>query len=530
MRLLLTCLAVLVLPAACRAQEPPAAINAVPPAGPVHAAVFEGTWYPGDAGELKTLIASLLGRAAVEVKAEGMKPRLIIAPHAGAPFCWDVAARAFKYIEGQKYDAVILLGCAHRNRIDGAAVYGSGTFANCLGPVPVEAALAATLVAAEPRIKDLPRAHTNEHSLEILVPFIQEIIGPVPIMPVLFGQGDRDLPAAAARALASAIQGRDVLVVVSTDLSHFPSAVDARKVDGRTVGSWRTRDPAEIRKVSVEQMAAGIPGLECTACGEEAVVAGFELARLAGWQELIITGTGNSAAVSGDSERTVGYASAVILGPAAAAPAAAPVPQPATPAATPETGKGDPMSTELFSEASKQELLAIARAAVTAAAGGQPPPSTAVTNPQLQAAMGCFVTLKKQGDLRGCIGRFEASQPLFMTVREMGRASATQDTRFDPVVPGEVAGLLIEISVLTPMRRIRDARKEFVLGKHGIYIRKGFHSGTYLPQVATEHHMSFEEFMSSCCANKAGLAPDAWEKDPGVELYTYEAVVFGEGE
>jgi hypothetical protein len=139
---------------------------------------------------------------------------------------------------------------------------------------------------------------------------------------------------------------------------------------------------------------------------------------------------------------------------------------------------------------------------------------------------GAFVTLKKYGNLRGCIGRFDASEPLYKVVQEMAVASSTQDYRFKPVEAGEVSELEMEISVLTPMRHINSV-DEFQLGKHGIYIRKGNRSGTFLPQVAAETGWTREEFIGHCSQDKAGIGWNGW-KD--AELYIYEAIVFGEKE
>ena len=131
--------------------------------------------------------------------------------------------------------------------------------------------------------------------------------------------------------------------------------------------------------------------------------------------------------------------------------------------------------------------------------------------------------------MRGCIGRFMASDPLWKVVREMAIASATQDIRFVGMQlrPEEFPVLRIEISVLSPLRRISDPAKEVELGKHGIYIRQGMRSGCFLPQVATETGWTKEEFLSNCCAGKAGLPANAW-RDPHSEVYVFTAEVFGE--
>jgi hypothetical protein len=139
---------------------------------------------------------------------------------------------------------------------------------------------------------------------------------------------------------------------------------------------------------------------------------------------------------------------------------------------------------------------------------------------------GAFVTLKEKGELRGCIGRFTSEEPLYQVIREMAVAAATQDTRFTPVTGSEIPGLEIEISVLSPMKKIHSI-DEIILGKHGIYIKKGWASGTFLPQVATETGWTREEFLGHCSRDKAGIGWNGW-KDADIFIYTAE--VFAENE
>jgi hypothetical protein len=174
----------------------------------------------------------------------------------------------------------------------------------------------------------------------------------------------------------------------------------------------------------------------------------------------------------------------------------------------------------------KATLLALARRTVEAYVtdGSVPAVDQADLSTPLTTPCGAFVTLTKHEALRGCIGRFDAPDPLYRVVQQMAIASATQDSRFNPVEPGELRDLEIEISVLTPMRKIASI-EEFQLGKHGIYIRKGMRSGTFLPQVATETGWTREEFLGHCAQDKAGIGWDGW-KD--ADLYVYEALVFSE--
>ena len=135
---------------------------------------------------------------------------------------------------------------------------------------------------------------------------------------------------------------------------------------------------------------------------------------------------------------------------------------------------------------------------------------------------GAFVSLHKHGRLRGCIGHFGEAVPLHEIVAAMARAAAFEDPRFMPVSKDELDDIDIEISVLTPMRRIQSL-DEFELHRHGIYIKKGRRSGTFLPQVADEVNWTKEEFVGHCSQDKAGLGWDGWRD---AELYVYEAIVF----
>ena len=181
-----------------------------------------------------------------------------------------------------------------------------------------------------------------------------------------------------------------------------------------------------------------------------------------------------------------------------------------------------------MNESQKHALLKVARDTVEAVVNRWPVEKPVSDDPELNVPGGCFVTLKNHGNLRGCIGQFISEEPLIELVAEMAKASATSDTRFmaNPITARELKQLDIEISVLSPLQRTDDPLS-LRLGIDGIYIKKGYASGCFLPQVATETGWDKEEFLSYCCAHKAGLRPDAW-KDPQTEVYLFTANVFGE--
>ena len=177
----------------------------------------------------------------------------------------------------------------------------------------------------------------------------------------------------------------------------------------------------------------------------------------------------------------------------------------------------------------KKTLLEVARKVIETAVHGKPVSGFESEDPLFNEKCGCFVTIHNHGELRGCIGQFQPSQPLIETIREMAIAT-TRDSRFtmNPITPAELEQIDIEISVLSPLEKTDDPLS-LELGKHGIYIKHGWTSGCFLPQVATETGWSKEEFLSNCCGGKAGLSPDAW-KQPDTEVFLFTAEIFGENE
>jgi len=180
-----------------------------------------------------------------------------------------------------------------------------------------------------------------------------------------------------------------------------------------------------------------------------------------------------------------------------------------------------------MTEKQKKSLLQVARKVIEAAVRRKTISVFESEDPLFNEKRGCFVTIHNHGQLRGCIGQFQPDQPLLKTIKDMAVA-ATRDSRFvaNPVTQAELGEIDIEISVLSPLEPTDDPLS-LELGKHGIYIKRGFAGGCFLPQVATETGWTKEEFLSNCCGHKAGLPPDAWKKsDTQVLLFT--ADVFGE--
>jgi AmmeMemoRadiSam system protein A len=171
----------------------------------------------------------------------------------------------------------------------------------------------------------------------------------------------------------------------------------------------------------------------------------------------------------------------------------------------------------------KRLLHEIARTVIDRKVRGEELPEFLVESAVLRENRGAFVTLRKKGELRGCIGYIEGKGPLCRTIEKMAAAAAFEDPRFPPVTERELPDLELEISVLTPLHRIQDVT-EIEVGRHGIYMRKGWASGLLLPQVATEYGWDRETFLKYTC-QKAGLPGNAW-KDKNTEIYIFSADIF----
>ncbi len=461
-----------------------------------------GQFYSDNPFELKAQVEKFLAQATPSAEIKG-KPRILIVPHAGYAYSGQTAAAGFKTLVGQNYKTVILLGASHRAAFSGVAIYPEGEWETPLGRVSVDSSLAKALAEKSEQFRLNSQVHAQEHSLEVELPFLQVALKNFQIVPILLGQIDESTEQKLATALA--VMDESTLLVVSSDLSHYPTREVAEKVDAATVEGILTGEVGKFDQAMSKSLGQGYPNLVTCACGEEAIRIGMQVAqklKLSGWQKLALT---NSGATTGESGRVVGYAALVAAGEVKAAAGA---------------------KTEL-DKPSQEELLRLARQTLVSFLEKRETPEVKVENPTLQEPQGAFVTLRtKEGQLRGCIGTFEAKDPLWQVVQKMAISAATQDPRFVPVTRSELDSLKIEISVLSPRQRVSSA-EEIVLGKHGVWVEKGGRSGVFLPQVATETGWSKEEFLAQLCSQKAGLPAQCWQ-DRDTMLYTFEAQIFGE--
>ncbi len=484
-----------------------------------------GKFYPASAVQLERQVDSFLD-AAPDVTLTGALEG-VVTPHAGYAYSGAVAAAALKALRGRQYDTVVLVGPSHYFSFDGVAVHARGSFRTPLGAVPVDEEMCAALIGSSPHIEDMPDAHAPEHGLEVQLPFLQRLLTDFRIAPIVMSDFSEGACALLADALTSAVEGRNALVLTTTDLAHYPGYEDARLSDLAMVEAMESFDPDEVRARSDAYLSRSIRNLQTAMCGLGPVVAGMKHARdtgATGLQRLQYANSGD--VVGGQRDQVVGYVAAAFVDsyreddtPAQTDMEA----QPVSVTSTPRDGN--------VSEETQRAILHVARDAMMRHIHGREPAAivdygfTDDVLAALRERRGVFVTLTGGGSLRGCIGLIIANEPLSDSIPRMAVAAATEDPRFPNVTAEEAPLLEIEVSVLTRPKRITDLETVEV-GTHGLIVRQGAKQGLLLPQVATDHGWDRETFLSHTCI-KAGLPTSAW-REPDTVIEAFSAEVFGE--
>lgn len=444
-----------------------------------------GQFYSNDPNQLKQELVTFFNGLSKSPKTSS----LIIVPHAGYMYSGRVAAQAYQW-GNPKAKTIIILAPSHYYPLNGVSIWSKGSFNTPLGSLNVDEDFSRDLMTKTSVVSDNQNVFDKEHSLEVQLPFIQHVYGnDVRIVPMIVGQPDLKSCRELAKALYELTINRDdILIILSSDMSHYHPYDEARRIDQETLGLLTMND--------IQGFVNGHFARRIEMCGFMPVTIGMMLAELQGATQVDVIAYANSGDVTGDKNRVVGYGAVSFTRPAG------------------------------LTVIDKKLLLDIARRSLIATVDGKGDVFIGDLPMRLMQPQGVFVTLKKAGQLRGCIGEIMPQQPLALAVQSMAKAAATQDPRFKPVSIDEVNAITIEISVLS--RPTLSSVDEIELGKHGVIVTDGKdHQGVFLPQVATETGWTKEEFLSQLCAQKAGLRPDAY-KDSSVHLYTFEANVFGE--
>lgn len=461
-----------------------------------------GLFYSASAAQLKRDILSFLKDVSL-AQIPGELIALVV-PHAGLIYSGGVAAHAYRILQGSVFDSAIVIGPNHQGAgFHGTSIYARGSFKTPLGQMEVDEDLAEAILAKDSGAVFDQEAHAKEHSLEVQIPFLQMVAPHMKIVPIVMADDEWKTCGKLANAIVHAVQkrkGQKILIIVSTDLSHYYTYDEAMQRDKIAIQDIESMDPGRLFMDAAHQERTEL-------CGFGAMLTALLAIRELGANAVKMLDAANSGDVTEDKARVVGYVSMAFF-------------------KRPKEEERilEEMEEEFLSGIEKKTLCEMARNTLEAYFKKKKFLEPRSLSPKLLEKKSVFVTLKKDDALRGCIGFLNKEKSLVQAVKELVLAAAFQDPRFYPLRSEELDRIQIEISVLTDLVLIRSL-EDIHVGQHGILVKKGKRSGLFLPQVAVEEGWSREEFLSEACL-KGGLSSNAWKKD--CEIFIFQTVKFSE--
>jgi AmmeMemoRadiSam system protein B/AmmeMemoRadiSam system protein A len=447
-------------------------------------------FYPADPVALSDTLDSYMNSARTP-SVSGRQIMALIVPHAGYQFSGKTAALAYAAIQRGNYRRIFVLGPAHHFAMKGAALPSATSWKTPLGTVRIDTAIEHELTRVLPFISINDSAYAGEHSIEVQLPFIQKSLGEVKVVPIMCGDMNLDQMRLLATYIRRTfeISSDPRLVIASSDMSHYltKSITTARDWKAATI----------LSNGSLDELVAQLGADSIQFCGFIPVITTMFLAEQTGASAQLL-GYATSAAATADTSRVVGYGAFAVTKPY----------------------ERDPLTSS-----ERTALLSLARSSLTATVEHKTLVMPTVGSERLHVHQGAFVTLTKNGELRGCIGFRTDAKELIASVAQAAEYSAAHDPRFPPVADSELSAIKIEISAIGDLHRVRGP-EEIQLGLDGLYIRNGDKIGLLLPQVAKQNNWTLQEYLKQLCA-KAELDPAALSQ-PGTELYRFRAEVFGE--
>ncbi len=440
----------LFLPGACQAAEKAD--------GALRQPAVAGKFYPESAPMLRLAVEKFMQDALPPVAKD---PVAIIVPHAGYVFSGQICADGFNQVRGHTYDTVVILGTNHTSpSFSKVGLYPGRGFITPLGTAAIDSSIVEALLAECPDCTLNAAIHEKEHSVEVIVPFVQVLFPDAKIVPAVVGVPDIGLCERFGQVLAKVLKGRNTLIVASSDLSHYPSAFNASMVDRQTLQAILPLNPAGFRAVAHTASDQNIRGLSTRACGEAPILAAMAAAKALGATGGVLVSYANSGdTVLGERAQVVGYGSVALASGKAAAADATPT--------LPKSGSNGAS----LDPSDRKALLTMARETIDRYLTTKTAPLARNPSPDLEQTRGMFVTLNKHGHLRGCIGEIVAEKPLYQLVGSVALKSALEDPRFPPLRREELKDIEIEISVLTPAAPVAGA-DDIVVGRDGVILKK----------------------------------------------------------
>ncbi|MCE5329056.1 AmmeMemoRadiSam system protein B [bacterium] len=500
--------------------------------------IVAGSFYPNDPYVLKMQLEDYLNNA----KSLNIKNiKALICPHAGYIYSGQVAAYSYKQIIGKKYNSIIIISPSHAEYFSFASIFDGDAYNTPLGRVNIDKKRSKMLVESSPYIRFSEHGHNNEHSIEVQLPFLQYIFGEFDFIPIVIGaQNDQNIHSI-GKAIGESFKGEEILIIASTDLSHYHPYGEAVMLDKQVE---KLVENFDIENLQMEFLKNNIE-----MCGGGPVAAAMIAAKTLGANKAVILKYLNSGDVTGDRKAVVGYLAAALFedknnkegdikmnrgkeSKNNIAPSDKKNFPPSDKATTHNKnssteGNSDDVTSMSLTKKEKIILLEIAKESIKSAILGIKPNIPTINDVILNEKCGAFVTITLNGKLRGCIGNIRAVNPLWETVKMMAKEAALNDPRFYPLTAKDLENINIEISVLSPFKLINNIN-EIIVGKHGLFIKRGFYQGLLLPQVATDYNWDRIQFLKETC-KKAGLYENSWQ-EKSCEIYIFSATVFSEEE
>jgi AmmeMemoRadiSam system protein B/AmmeMemoRadiSam system protein A len=425
-----------------------------------------GYFYPASPAELKKMLAKYIDKNAPKEEVVGL-----LMPHAGYQYSGAVAGAAISRVNFK--DTFIIIGPSHSGMGKPFSVMPQGTWATPLGEVEIDTELARKIIELSEYAEEDYAAHEDEHAVEVQIPFLQYIKPDVKIVPIILGGGETDAYKEIGHAIARALKElkREAVILASGDMTHREPQASARGKDMKAVEAMLALDEDELTRRYNDfhiTMCAHGPVVTLIAAAKELGVTGAELVKYQ-----------TSGDTTGEYEAVVGYAGVI------------------------------------FKKAGSHPIAALAKETVEAyvKSGKKPPPPKDLT-PEMKHQAGVFVSIHKKGELRGCVGTFEAQQKnVAEEIIANAISSATRDPRFEPITEDELKDLDYSVDVLTTPEPIKD-ESQLDPKKYGAIVEAGWRRGLLLPDL---EGVDTAAYQVDICRQKGGIGPD----EP-VQLYRFE--------
>ncbi|MDI6752479.1 MAG: AmmeMemoRadiSam system protein B [bacterium] len=444
-------------------------------------------FYPGDRKACEDMVKGFLSEAK---KVVDTKSKILIVPHAGYVYSGRAAAEAFKQIEGNDYETAIILGVPHHYPLGRPSIYLGDGYETPLGTLSIDKERAEKIAEAC-GLSEATEADAPEHSIEVQLPYLKVLFPNIKIVPILVGNIDLDEFDRLASAIKSVMDNKTI-VIVSTDLSHYPEYEKANKVDRKTISLIENLDEMGILQREMDLCSSKIPDLSTYLCGISPTIIGLKIANLLKVKPKTLIYYNSGDTPYGEKNRVVGYTGIAFI-------------------------------KEGLNKEEKEELLMIAEDTMKLFVKEGKIPEISLKNPRLAERAGVFVTLEKHRSLRGCIGYIWPIKPLYQAVIENVINAAVKDYRFSPVTVDELKDIEIELSVLTPPEKV-GTWTDILLGSDGIVLNVAGRQSVFLPQVAPEQGWTLPETLMHLSL-KAGLDEDAYKRKDAI-FEVFQAEVF----